>query len=246
MTIKAEIRTMTNTQNVDAQEVAKFEQLAATWWDPEGHSGPLHKLNPLRLGYIETHCQGLFGKRAVDVGCGGGLLSEAMAKCGAQVTGLDMGEEPLEVARLHALESGLDIDYLHSTAEQHAQGDAGKYDVVTCMEMLEHVPDPASVVTACAEMVKPGGHLFLSTINKTPQAYLLTIVGAERIAKVLPKGTHDYDKYLRPSQLIRWCEQAGLVVRHADGVRYNPLTQTFHMTRSTKINYLIHAFKPEA
>ncbi|GAA4902883.1 bifunctional 2-polyprenyl-6-hydroxyphenol methylase/3-demethylubiquinol 3-O-methyltransferase UbiG [Ferrimonas pelagia] len=237
---------MTQNLNVDAKEVAKFEQLAATWWDPEGHSGPLHKMNPLRLAYIEKHSDGLFGKRIVDVGCGGGLLSEAMAKAGARTTGLDMGEEPLEVARLHALESGVEIDYLNCTAEQHAADFAGKYDVVTCMEMLEHVPDPASVVAACAAMVKPGGHLFLSTINKTPQAYLLTIVGAEQIAKVLPKGTHDYNKYLRPSELIRWCEQAGLRAEHADGVRYNPLIQSFSMTRSTKINYLIHATKPEA
>ncbi|MBY6185563.1 bifunctional 2-polyprenyl-6-hydroxyphenol methylase/3-demethylubiquinol 3-O-methyltransferase UbiG [Marinobacter hydrocarbonoclasticus] len=237
---------MYNNANVDPTEVAKFEQLAATWWDPEGHSGPLHKLNPLRLAYIERHADGLFGKKVVDVGCGGGLLSEAMAKVGAKVTGLDMGEEPLEVARLHALETGVDVDYLQATAEQHAADFAGKYEVVTCMEMLEHVPDPASVVHACAEMVAPGGHLYLSTINKTPQAYLTTIVGAEQLLKVLPKGTHDYNKYLRPSQLIAWCEQAGLKVRHADGVRYNPLTQTFSMSASMSINYMIHAYKPEA
>ncbi|SHG86369.1 bifunctional 2-polyprenyl-6-hydroxyphenol methylase/3-demethylubiquinol 3-O-methyltransferase UbiG [Ferrimonas marina] len=232
--------------NVDPKEVAKFEELAATWWDPEGHSGPLHKMNPLRLAYVERHADGLFGKTVVDIGCGGGLLTEAMARSGAKATGVDMGEEPLEVARLHALESGMEIDYLNGTAEQHAAHHGNHYDVVTCMEMLEHVPDPGAVIAACAAMVKPGGHLFLSTINKTPQAYALTILGAERIAKVLPKGTHDYDKYLRPSQLIRWCEQAGLKVQHADGVAYNPLTGTFSMTKSMKINYLLHAVKPEA
>ncbi|MBW3163352.1 bifunctional 2-polyprenyl-6-hydroxyphenol methylase/3-demethylubiquinol 3-O-methyltransferase UbiG [Ferrimonas balearica] len=237
---------MYNNANVDPSEVAKFEQLAATWWDPEGHSGPLHRMNPLRLAYIERHADGLFGKKVVDVGCGGGLLSEAMARVGAKVTGLDMGEEPLEVARLHALESGVDVDYLQATAEQHAADYAGQYQVVTCMEMIEHVPDPGSVIRACADLVAPGGHLYLSTINKTPLAYLTTIVGAEQLLKVLPKGTHDYNKYLRPSQLVAWCEQAGLKVRHADGVRYNPLTQTFSMTQSMAVNYMIHAYKPEA
>lgn len=231
--------------NVDPVEVGKFEKLATTWWDPQGHSKPLHQLNPLRAGYIERHADGLYGKPVLDVGCGGGLLTEAMAKAGAQATGLDMGEEPVEVARLHALESELDINYQLCTAEAHAEHKAGHYEVVTCMEMLEHVPDPASVIRACAAMVKPGGHLYLSTINKTPLAYLTTIVGAEHIVKVLPKGTHDYKKFLRPSQLIRWCEQAGLRVAHADGVLYNPLTETFKLSNRMDINYMIHAVKPD-
>ncbi|TKB57523.1 bifunctional 2-polyprenyl-6-hydroxyphenol methylase/3-demethylubiquinol 3-O-methyltransferase UbiG [Ferrimonas aestuarii] len=230
--------------NVDPVEVGKFEKLASTWWDPEGHSKPLHQLNPLRCSYIERHSDGLFGKPVLDVGCGGGLLTEAMARCGAKARGLDMGEEPVEVARLHALESQLDIDYQLCTAEAHASNHQNHYDVVTCMEMLEHVPDPQSVINACAQMVKPGGQLFLSTINKTPLAYLTTIVGAEQIVKVLPKGTHDYDKFLRPSQLIRWCEQAGLRVQHADGVLYNPLTETFRLSKRMDINYMIHAVKP--
>ncbi|WP_298440177.1 bifunctional 2-polyprenyl-6-hydroxyphenol methylase/3-demethylubiquinol 3-O-methyltransferase UbiG [uncultured Ferrimonas sp.] len=236
---------MNNNTNVDPQEVAKFEQLAATWWDPEGHSGPLHKMNPVRVSFIERHCGGLFGKKAVDVGCGGGLVSEALAKCGAKVTGLDMAEESLEVARLHALETNVDVDYLHSTAEQHADGFAQQYDVVCCLEMLEHVPDPQSVVEACIKMLKPGGHLFMSTINKTPEAYLTTIIGAERIVKALPVGTHDFDKYLRPSQLSRWSEQSGLVMKNASGLFYNPLTKTVRLIDSLRVNYILHAQKPE-
>lgn len=235
---------MNNNNNVDPQEVAKFDQLAATWWDPEGHSGPLHKINPVRVSFIERHSGGLFGKQAVDIGCGGGLVSEALAKCGAKVTGVDMGEEPLEVARLHALETGLDIDYLNGTAEQHAEGFAEQYDVVCCLEMLEHVPDPQSVVEACVKMLKPGGHLFMSTINKTPEAYLTTIIGAERIVKALPVGTHDYNKYLRPSQLSHWAERAGVQMKHATGLFYNPVTDTVSLIKSMRVNYMLHAQKP--
>ncbi|QIZ76616.1 bifunctional 2-polyprenyl-6-hydroxyphenol methylase/3-demethylubiquinol 3-O-methyltransferase UbiG [Ferrimonas lipolytica] len=237
---------MNNNTNVDPQEVAKFEQLAATWWDPEGHSGPLHAMNPVRVSFIERHCGGLFDKKVADVGCGGGLVSEAIAKCGAQVTGLDMGEEPLEVARLHALETGIEVDYLNSTAEQHADGFQGKYDVVCCLEMLEHVPDPQSVINACIKMLRPGGHLFMSTINKTPEAYLTTIVGAEHLVKALPKGTHDFNKFLRPSQLSRWCEQQGMLMQHASGLFYNPLTKTVSLNKSLRVNYILHAQKPQS
>ncbi|MFI3246437.1 MAG: bifunctional 2-polyprenyl-6-hydroxyphenol methylase/3-demethylubiquinol 3-O-methyltransferase UbiG [Ferrimonas sp.] len=236
---------MNNGTNVDPQEVAKFNDLAATWWDPNGQSGPLHSMNPVRISFIERHAQGLYQKKVLDVGCGGGLLSEGMAKCGAQVTALDMGEDALEVARLHALESDLNIDYLNATVEQHAQGFAGQYDVVCCLEMLEHVPDPQSVINACSLLLKPGGALFLSTINRTSLAYLTTIIGAEHLLRVLPKGTHEYHKFLRPSQLSQWCEQSGLLMKHASGLFYNPLTKTVSLTRNMKMNYILHAHKPK-
>ncbi|MDH5357870.1 MAG: bifunctional 2-polyprenyl-6-hydroxyphenol methylase/3-demethylubiquinol 3-O-methyltransferase UbiG [Gammaproteobacteria bacterium] len=234
---------MTNTQaNVDPTEVAKFEALATSWWDIEGESKPLHEINPLRLGYIESRCE-LNDQQAIDVGCGGGILSEALAKSGANVTGIDMGEMPLNIAKLHALEAELTIDYQQMTAEQKAAQSAGQYDVVTCMEMLEHVPDPVSVIHACAQLVKPGGNLFFSTLNRHPKSYLFAILGAEYILKMLPKGTHDYKRFIRPSELASWCRQAGLDVHDITGLSYNPLTKTYALGDDVKVNYLMHCRK---
>ncbi|RKZ82206.1 MAG: bifunctional 3-demethylubiquinol 3-O-methyltransferase/2-polyprenyl-6-hydroxyphenol methylase [Gammaproteobacteria bacterium] len=231
---------MTTTHtNVDPIEVAKFEALATSWWDKEGESKPLHDINPLRLGYIENRCE-LKGKYAIDVGCGGGILSEALAKNDVQVTGIDMGEMPLNIAKLHALETELTIDYQQMTAEQKAQQSADKYDVVTCMEMLEHVPDPVSVIKACAQLVKPGGDIFLSTLNRHPKAYLFAVLGAEYIMNMLPKGTHDYQRFIRPSEMAHWCRQAGLEVCDITGLSYNPLTKTYKLSDDVKVNYLMH------
>ena len=187
--------------NVDPQEIDKFSQLASRWWDPEGEFKPLHLINPLRLDFINQNTQGLFGKSVIDIGCGGGILAESMAKAGAEVTGLDMAQASLEVATLHGLESGAKVDYVCSTAEDFAAENAGKFDVVTCMEMLEHVPDPASVVSACAALAKPGGHVFFSTLNRNIKSYLMGIVGAEYVLRLVPKGTHDHSKFLKPSEL---------------------------------------------
>lgn len=225
--------------NVDPNEVAKFEALASSWWDTEGESKPLHEINPLRLSFIESKCQ-LNGKHVIDVGCGGGILSEALAKNGGQVTGIDMGEMPLNIARLHALESELAIDYQQVTAEQKAEQNAGQFDVVTCMEMLEHVPDPVSVIKACSQLVKPGGKLFFSTLNRHPKAYLFAVVGAEYIMNMLPKGTHDYKRFIRPSEMASWCRQAGLEVSDITGLSYNPLTKTYALGDDVKVNYLMH------
>ncbi|NQZ54326.1 MAG: bifunctional 2-polyprenyl-6-hydroxyphenol methylase/3-demethylubiquinol 3-O-methyltransferase UbiG [Piscirickettsiaceae bacterium] len=231
---------MTTTHaNVDPAEVAKFEALASSWWDPEGESKPLHELNPLRLSYIQDRCN-LDEQHVIDVGCGGGILSEALAKSGAYVTGIDMGKMPLDIAKLHALESSLTIDYQQITAEEKAQQSAEQYDAVTCMEMLEHVPDPASVITACAQLVKPGGDLFFSTLNRHPKAYLVAVLGAEYIMNILPKGTHDYKRFIRPSELANWCRQAGLDVCDITGMSYNPLSKTFKLTDDVKVNYLMH------
>ncbi len=227
---------MTTTHtNVDPIEVAKFEALATSWWDIEGESKPLHDINPLRLGYIENRCE-LKGKYAIDVGCGGGILSEALTKKEAHVTGIDMGEMPLNIAKLHALETELTIDYQQMTAEQKAQQSAGKYDVVTCMEMLEHVPDPVSVIKACAQLVKPGGDIFLSTLNRHPKAYLFAVLGAEYIMNMLPKGTHDYQRFIRPSEMANWCRQAGLEVCDITGLSYNPLTKTYTLGDVVEVN----------
>jgi len=228
--------------NVDPNEVAKFEALATSWWDTEGESKPLHEINPLRLSFIESKCK-LNDKNIIDVGCGGGILSEALAKSGGEVTGIDMGKMPLDIAKLHALESELTIDYQQITAEQKAQEDAGKFDIVTCMEMLEHVPDPVSVIKACAQLVKPGGDVFFSTLNRHPKAYLFAVVGAEYMLNMLPKGTHDYKRFIRPSEMASWCRQAGLDVSDIAGLSYNPLTKTYALGDDVKVNYLMHCRK---
>ncbi|MGA7801093.1 MAG: bifunctional 2-polyprenyl-6-hydroxyphenol methylase/3-demethylubiquinol 3-O-methyltransferase UbiG [Gammaproteobacteria bacterium] len=223
--------------NVDAGEIAKFEALAARWWDPHSEFKPLHDINPLRLDYIDR-LAGVAGKQVIDVGCGGGLLAEGMARCGARVTGIDMGEAPLSVARLHLLESALEVEYRQVTAEAMADEQPQAFDLVTCLEMLEHVPDPASVVDACARLVKPGGMVFFSTINRNPKSYLFAIVGAEYLLRMLPKGTHDYGKFIRPSELESWARRAGLQLRDLTGMTYNPLTGEYRLARDMDVNYL--------
>jgi 2-polyprenyl-6-hydroxyphenyl methylase / 3-demethylubiquinone-9 3-methyltransferase len=230
--------------NVDEQEITKFAALASRWWDTEGEFKPLHKINPLRLDYILQQAEGLFGKQVLDVGCGGGILAESMALQGAQVTGLDMGAEPLEVARLHALEAGACVTYQQQTVEEHALQHAARYDVVTCMEMLEHVPDPQSIVQACARLVKPGGHLFFSTINRNPKAWLLAIFGAEYLLRMVPKGTHNIKKCIRPAELFHWTDEAGLIERHLIGLHYNPFTQQFKLGGNVDVNYMLHTQAP--
>ncbi len=231
--------------NVDHQEIAKFEAVASRWWDLEGEFKPLHQLNPLRLEWIQRHSGGLFGKQILDVGCGGGILSESMARQGAHVLGLDMGKEPLQVARLHALESGVEVNYRQSTVEALAEEMPGRFDVVTCMEMLEHVPDPASVVRACAKLAKPGGQLFFSTINRNTKSWLLMILGAEQLLRLVPKGTHDHAKFIQPAELSRYAEQADLLLQHISGVRYNPLLGQFSLSQDVDVNYMLHCHKPE-
>ncbi|NKF50683.1 bifunctional 2-polyprenyl-6-hydroxyphenol methylase/3-demethylubiquinol 3-O-methyltransferase UbiG [Shewanella sp. WXL01] len=225
--------------NVDPQEIAKFEAMAESWWDPNGDFKPLHQLNPLRLNYIDRTSKGIFGKQVLDVGCGGGILAESMARIGANVTGLDMGEEPLEVAKLHALEAGVNVNYLKNTAEAHRDEHKEYYDVVTCMEMLEHVPDPQSVIQACCDMVKPGGYVFFSTINRNLMSYIQTIVGAEYILKMLPVGTHEHAKFIKPSELIALVDNTDLICRDALGITYNPLSGVFKYTPSVDVNYMI-------
>lgn len=227
-------------QNVDQGEIAKFEALASRWWDKEGEFKPLHDINPLRLDFIEAR-GGLAGKTVIDVGCGGGILSEAMAHRGAKVTAIDMGDAPLSVARLHQQESGVDVDYRQASAEEMAATHPGEYDVVTCMEMLEHVPDPQAVVRACATLVKPGGQVFFSTVNRNPKAYAFAILGAEYVLRLLPKGTHDYRKFIRPSELSSWCRATGLKVCEQSGLVYNPLMRRYRLdTRDVSVNYLMH------
>ena len=223
--------------NVDHAEIAKFEALAHRWWDRESEFKPLHEINPLRVNWIDERAT-LAGKKVLDVGCGGGILSESMARRGAQVTGIDMGEAPLSVARLHQLESELDIDYRQITAEALAAEQPGQYDVVTCLEMLEHVPDPASVIRACHALVKPGGQVFFSTINRNPKAYALAIVGAEYVLQLLPRGTHDYRKFIRPSELGAWCRETGLAMNDIVGLTYNPLTKQYKLTDDADVNYM--------
>lgn len=226
--------------NVDPQEIAKFEAVASRWWDLEGEFKPLHRINPLRLGYINQRSGGVFGKKVLDVGCGGGILAESMAREGAKVTGLDMGAEPLQVARLHALEQGINLDYIQETVEQHARDHAGEYDIVTCMEMLEHVPDPQSVVAACAQLVKPGGHVFFSTINRNGKAWLMAVVGAEYILRMVPKGTHDVKKFIKPAELLHWIDQTSLRERHMTGLHFNPLSNRFSLGPGVDVNYILH------
>ena len=232
--------------NVDPSEIAKFEALANRWWDPNSEFKPLHDINPLRCNYIDERAP-LAGKHVLDVGCGGGILSEAMAARGAIVTGIDMGQAPLTVARLHSLESGIPVEYRQIPAEQLASEQAAHFDVVTCLEMLEHVPDPASVIRACATLVKPGGHVFFSTINRNPKSYLFAILGAEYLLKMLPKGTHDYGKFIRPSELAQWVRDAGLSLEHLCGMTYNPLTKHYALASGdVDVNYIVHCKKPTA
>jgi 2-polyprenyl-6-hydroxyphenyl methylase/3-demethylubiquinone-9 3-methyltransferase len=230
------------TLNFDPQEIAKFEELASRWWDPNSEFKPLHEINPLRLEYIDRRSS-LKGKTVVDVGCGGGILAESMAHKGANVLGIDMGKAPLSVASLHKLETGAELDYQQITAEELADKEAGKYDVVTCMEMLEHVPDPASVIAACSKLVKPGGHVFFSTINRNPKSYLFAIVGAEYIMQMLPKGTHDYSKFIKPSELESWARAADLHLRELTGMSYNLLSKKYSLGHDVDVNYLMHTQK---
>jgi 2-polyprenyl-6-hydroxyphenyl methylase/3-demethylubiquinone-9 3-methyltransferase len=228
--------------NVDPAELDKFSELAHRWWDPSSEFKPLHDINPLRLEYINT-LVGLDGKRVLDVGCGGGILAEAMARCGAEVTGIDLAEKGLKVAQLHLLESGLSVDYRHVSAEELAEQEPGGYDVVTCMELLEHVPDPASTVSACAQLVKPGGWCVFATISRTPKAYLFAIIGAEYVLKLLPKGTHDYSNFIRPSELARDCRNAGLDTQATIGMSYNPITGKYSLGNDVAVNYILCARK---
>lgn len=235
---------MTDAQNVDPQEIAKFEALASRWWDRGGDFRPLHEINPLRANYIDENSP-VAGRQLVDIGCGGGILAEAMARRGATVTGIDMGEAPLAVARLHQEESGVDVRYLQSTAEELAQQEAGSFDIVCCLEMLEHVPDPGSVISACADLAKPGSSLYFSTINRNPKAFVFAIVGAEHILKLLPAGTHEYAKFIKPSELAGWIRDAGLVVEGMTGLTYNPLTRHYRLNpRDVSVNYMVRAVKP--
>lgn len=232
--------------NVDRAEVAKFEALASRWWDRESEFKPLHDINPLRTNYIDRHAS-LAGKKVLDVGCGGGILSEAMAQRGADVTGIDMGEAPLNIAKLHALESGVSVKYQQIPVEQLAEEMPASFDIVTCLEMLEHVPDPASIIQACYKLVKPGGMVFFSTINRNPKAYAMAIIGAEYIMRMLPAGTHDYDKFIKPSELTRWCRAADLSVLDMTGMVYNPLTQEYSLKdQDVDVNYLVATRREDA
>jgi 2-polyprenyl-6-hydroxyphenyl methylase/3-demethylubiquinone-9 3-methyltransferase len=229
------MRTMTN---ADPIELEKFSQLAHRWWDPTSEFKPLHDINPLRLEYINRIAP-LAGKTVLDVGCGGGILSESMADKGAAVTGIDLGDKALQVAKLHLLESGKQVDYRKIAVETLAEQQPGSYDVVTCMEMLEHVPDPASTVRACAQLAKPGGQLFFSTLNRNPKSYLFAVIGAEYVLNLLPRGTHDYAKFIKPSELAQFCRSAGLDVSGITGMSYNPLSQIYSLGNDTSVNYML-------
>lgn len=228
--------------NHDPAEIARFDQIAQRWWDEQGEFEPLHRMNPVRVRYINERVS-LQGKQVLDVGCGGGLLCEAMTKLGAQVTGLDLGSTTLEVAKLHALDSGLSIRYLQESVEQHAATHAGQYDAITCLEMLEHVPDPQSVIGSIATLLKPGGHAVFSTLNRNPKAYALAILGAEYILKLLPKGTHTYAQFIKPSELAQGVRAAGLELLDVTGLQFNPLTRQFSLGTDTGVNYLMHVRK---
>jgi 2-polyprenyl-6-hydroxyphenyl methylase/3-demethylubiquinone-9 3-methyltransferase len=232
------------TQNIDPAEIAKFEELASRWWDRDSEFKPLHDINPLRVSYIDQ-IGSLAGKKVLDVGCGGGILSESMARRGAEVTGIDMGAAPLKVAKLHGLESGVSVHYQQITAEEMAQAHPESFDIVTCMEMLEHVPDPSSIVNACAAMVKPGGFVFFSTLNRNPKSYLFAILGAERLLKLVPPGTHDHKKFIRPSELAKWIRASQLKTEDISGMTYNPITKHYKLSDSdVDVNYLIATRKP--
>ena len=233
---------MDSSENFDPDELAKFEELAYRWWDRDSEFKPLHDINPLRLNFIDERVQ-LAGKKVLDVGCGGGILSESMAQKGATVKGIDLGKAPLSVAQLHAKESGLNISYEMIAAETLAEKEPQHYDVVTCLEMLEHVPSPESIVNACSQLVKPGGHVFFSTINRNPKAYLFAVIGAEYVLNLLPKGTHEYEKFIRPSELDRWIRNSQLSTQEIIGMSYNPLTKHYWLGKDVSVNYLVHSKK---
>ena len=230
--------------NIDEAEIAKFEELAARWWDAESEFKPLHDINPLRMGYI-SRLRNPAGLEVLDVGCGGGILAESLCRHGAAVTAIDKGEASLAVARIHLMESGLDIDYRYASAEELAEEQAGHFDMVTCLEMLEHVPHPDSVVAACERLLKPGGLAFFSTINRNPKSFLFAIIGAEYILRLLPRGTHDYAKLIKPSELDGWCRQAGLELMEQTGMGYNPLTKKYFLQPSLAVNYIACYRKPQ-
>jgi 2-polyprenyl-6-hydroxyphenyl methylase/3-demethylubiquinone-9 3-methyltransferase len=230
--------------NVDHSEIDKFSALAHRWWDPTSEFKPLHAINPLRLGWIQS-ITNLQGKRVLDVGCGGGILAESLSKAGATVTGIDLSTKALKVAELHQLESSTSVRYLTISAEDLAKEESQSYDVVTCMEMLEHVPDPSSVVQACAKLCKPGGHIFFSTLNRNPKSYLFAIIGAEYILQLLPKGTHQYEKFIKPSELAQFTRAAGLEVIELKGMTYNPITQIYRLGSDTDVNYMMATRKPQ-
>jgi 2-polyprenyl-6-hydroxyphenyl methylase/3-demethylubiquinone-9 3-methyltransferase len=232
------------TTNADPAELAKFGELAHRWWDPQGEFRPLHELNPLRLGWIDRLAP-LAGKRVLDVGCGGGILSEAMARLGASVTGIDLSEKPLRVAEMHLLETGISVSYQKISAEDLSKSQPETFDVVTCMELLEHVPDPASTVAACARLVKPGGRVFFSTINRNPKAYLFAVVGAEYLLGLLPRGTHDYARFIKPSELAHWCRAAGLEPLELKGMTYNPVTRQYRLGEDCGVNYSLCCVRDE-
>jgi 2-polyprenyl-6-hydroxyphenyl methylase / 3-demethylubiquinone-9 3-methyltransferase len=230
--------------NADPQELAKFSNLAHRWWDPESEFRPLHQINPLRLDWIETHAR-VAGKRVLDVGCGGGILSDAMARRGADVLGIDLATKALKVAQLHAVEAATpSVEYREVAAETLAAESPAHFDMLTCMEMLEHVPDPSAIVAACAALVKPGGWLFFSTLNRNPKSFLFAIVGAEHVLKLLPKGTHEYAKFIRPSELAQWCRSSGLTLTDTRGLEYNPFTRRYWLSADTSVNYMIACRKP--
>lgn len=228
-----------SSKNVDPRELAKFNAVASRWWDPQGEFKPLHEINPLRLDFIDRHAS-LTGSNIVDVGCGGGILAESMALKGAQVTGIDMAQGPLDVAKLHLIESDLSIDYLQITAEDLASERPHAFEIVTCMELIEHVPDPGSLIKACATLVKPNGHVFFSTINRNPKAYLHAIIGAEYCLGLLPKGTHDYKRFVRPAELASWCRSNELKMNTIEGISYNPLTKKYNMSNNVDVNYITY------
>lgn len=230
--------------NVDDAEIAKFDALASRWWDPAGEFRPLHEINPLRLDYIRQRAI-LKDSKALDIGCGGGILTESMAVAGAKVTGIDMAQGPLAVARLHQAESGTEVEYQRTTAEAFASEHSSEFDVVTCLEMLEHVPEPMSIVDSCAELVRPGGNVFFSTINRNPKSFMFAIVGAEYLLKLLPAGTHEYEKFIRPSELEAWARHAGLELKGSIGLHYNPLSREYSLGDNLDVNYLMHFRRPD-